>query len=168
MKRWLSYFLMAVIAAWAGAGHASAQDNAIWERIKAANFPEKTLEASWNRIYRSPMLQDDILSEGKVYLRQPDALRWETEKPVKRVTELDGTQGKGRFRMPDEKDFKVTVLEGDTYSVQLNPLRRDMKQLVGQIILTVEKKSYKLLYVTILGVDGDWTQITFSNVKMDE
>ena len=146
---------------------AEAQDD-VWARVKEVNFPEKSLQASWNRIYRSPMLQDDILSEGKVYLRQPDALRWETEKPVKRVTELDSTQGKGRFRMPDEKDFKITVLEGDTYSVQLTPLRRDLKQLVGQITLTVEKKSYKLLYVTILGVDGDWTQITFSNVKMDE
>ena len=166
MKKWLSYVLAAFFAL-TFVVTAKAQDD-VWARVKEVNFPKKSLQASWNRIYRSPMLQDDILSEGKVYLRQPDALRWETEKPVKRVTELDSTQGKGRFRMPDEKDFKITVLEGDTYSVQLNPLRRDLKQLVGQITLTVEKKSYKLLYVTILGVDGDWTQITFSNVKMDE
>ncbi|MBO4624017.1 MAG: outer membrane lipoprotein carrier protein LolA [Bacteroidales bacterium] len=166
MKKWLSYVLAAFFAL-TFVVTAKAQDD-VWARVKEVNFPKKSLQASWNRIYRSPMLQDDILSEGKVYLRQPDALRWETEKPVKRVTELDSTQGKGRFRMPDEKDFKITVLEGDTYSVQLTPLRRDLKQLVGQITLTVEKKSYKLLYVTILGVDGDWTQITFSNVKMDE
>lgn len=166
MKKWLSYVLAAFFAL-TFVVTAKAQDD-VWARVKDVNFPKKSLQASWNRIYRSPMLQDDILSEGKVYLRQPDALRWETEKPVKRVTELDSTQGKGRFRMPDEKDFKITVLEGDTYSVQLTPLRRDLKQLVGQITLTVEKKSYKLLYVTILGVDGDWTQITFSNVKMDE
>ena len=166
MKKWLSYVLAAFFAL-TFVVTAKAQGD-VWARVKEVNFPKKSLQASWNRIYRSPMLQDDILSEGKVYLRQPDALRWETEKPVKRVTELDSTQGKGRFRMPDEKDFKITVLEGDTYSVQLIPLRRDLKQLVGQITLTVEKKSYKLLYVTILGVDGDWTQITFSNVKMDE
>ena len=166
MKKWLSYVLAAFFAL-TFVVTAKAQDD-VWARVKEVNFPKKSLQASWNRIYRSPMLQDDILSEGKVYLRQPDALRWETEKPVKRVTELDSTQGKGRFRMPDDKDFKITVLEGDTYSVQLTPLRRDLKQLVGQITLTVEKKSYKLLYVTILGVDGDWTQITFSNVKMDE
>ena len=166
MKKWISYVLAAFFAL-TFVVTAKAQDD-VWARVKEVNFPKKSLQASWNRIYRSPMLQDDILSEGKVYLRQPDALRWETEKPVKRVTELDSTQGKGRFRMPDEKDFKITVLEGDTYSVQLTPLRRDLKQLVGQITLTVEKKSYKLLYVTILGVDGDWTQITFSNVKMDE
>lgn len=167
MKKWLSYLLVAVFAALAGAGDALAQDP-VWERIKAANFPEKTLEANWNRIYRSPMLQADVLSEGTVYLEQPDILRWETLKPVQRVTVLDGKQDRGRFRLPQEKDFKVVVLEGDTYTVQLNPLRRDLKQLVGQIVLTVEKKSYKLINVTILGVDGDWTQITFSNVKMDQ
>ena len=167
MKKWLSYLLVAVFAALAGAGDALAQDP-VWERIKAANFPEKTLEANWNRIYRSPMLQADVLSEGTVYLEQPDILRWETLKPVQRVTVLDGKQDRGRFRLPQEKDFKVVVLEGDTYTVQLNPLRRDLKQLVGQIVLTVEKKSYKLINVTVLGVDGDWTQITFSNVKMDQ
>lgn len=167
MKKWLSYLLVAVFAALAGAGDALAQDP-VWERIKAANFPEKTLEANWSRIYRSPMLQADVLSEGTVYLEQPDILRWETLKPVQRVTVLDGKQDRGRFRLPQEKDFKVVVLEGDTYTVQLNPLRRDLKQLVGQIVLTVEKKSYKLINVTILGVDGDWTQITFSNVKMDQ
>ena len=42
-----------------------------------------------------------------------------------------------------------------------------MKQRVGQIILVVEKNTYKLLYVNIRGVDGDWTQLSFSNLVMD-
>lgn len=166
MKRRISYLLTAVLA-FCCALNAGAQED-VWARVKEVNVPRKTLEATWNRIYHSPMLQENILSEGTVSLVQPDRLRWETLKPVNRVTLLDGQQDRGRFRLPQEKDFKVTVLEGDTYSVQLNPLRRDLKQLVGQIVLTVEKKTYKLLNVTILGVDGDWTQITFSNVKMDE
>ena len=164
MKKWLPYLLAAFFAV-TFAFKAEAQED-VWSRIKEVNFPKKSLQASWNRIYRSPMLQEDLLSEGTVSILQPDALRWETLKPVKRVTELDGST-QGRFRLPEEKDFKVKVLEGDTYTVQLTPVRRDLKQLVGQIVLTVEKKSYKLLNVTILGVEGDWTQITFSNVKMD-
>jgi outer membrane lipoprotein-sorting protein len=166
MKRGLAYLLTAVLALTC-ALTARAQED-VWAKVKEVNMPKKTLAAHWNRIYRSPMLQEDLLSEGTVSLVQPDRLRWETLKPVNRVTELDGTQDKGRFRLPQEKDFKVKVLEGDTYSVQLTPLRRDLKQLVNQIVLTVEKKTYKLLNVTILGVDGDWTQITFSQVKMDE
>lgn len=59
------------------------------------------------------------------------------------------------------------MLEDEYYSVKLEPLRRDMKQRVGQIILVVEKNTYKLLYVNIRGVDGDWTQLSFSNLVMD-
>lgn len=164
MKKWLPYLLAAFFAV-TFAFKAEAQED-VWSRIKEVNFPKKSLQASWNRIYRSPMLQEDLKSEGIVSITQPDALRWETLKPVKRVTELDGST-QGRFRLPEEKDFKVNILECDAYTVQLTPVRRDLKQLVGQIVLTVEKKSYKLLHVTILGVDGDWTQITFSNIKMD-
>ena len=164
MKKWLPYLLAAFFAV-TFAFKAEAQED-VWSRIKEVNFPKKSLQASWNRIYRSPMLQEDLKSEGTVSITQPDALRWETLKPVKRVTEVDGST-QGRFRLPEEKDFKVIILEGDAYTVRLTPVRRDLKQLVGQIVLTVEKKSYKLLHVTILGVDGDWTQITFSNVKMD-
>lgn len=166
MKRWTAYLLTAVLALTC-AFNAWAQED-VWTRVKEVNLPRKNLSANWNRIYRSPMLQDDILSEGTVSIVEPDYLRWETLKPVKQITELDGKQERNRFRLPQEKDFKVNVLDGDTYTIQLSPLRRDLKQLIGQIVLTVEKKSYKLLNVTILGVDGDWTQITFSNVKMDE
>ena len=166
MKRWTAFLLTAVLALTC-AFNAWAQED-VWTRVKEVNLPRKNLSANWNRIYRSPMLQDDILSEGTVSIVEPDYLRWETLKPVKRITELDGKQEKNRFRLPQEKDFKVNVLDGDSYTIQLSPLRRDLKQLIGQIVLTVEKKSYKLLNVTILGVDGDWTQITFSNVKMDE
>ena len=164
MKTGPKYLLTAILAL-VCAFTARAQED-VWARVKEVNFPKQTLQASWSRIYKSPMLQDALESEGTVALQQPDQVRWETLKPVKRVTVLDGTQPKGRFRLPTEKDFKVTVLDGDTYTIQLEPLKRDLKQLVGQISLTVEKKTYKLLYVTILGVDGDWTQITFSNVVM--
>lgn len=166
MKKWLPYILAAFFAV-AFAIPARAQED-VWEKVKEVNLPGQYLQAAWSRIYHSPMLQEDLLSEGTVVLRQPGYLRWETLKPVPQVTELDRTQGKGRFRFPEEKDFQVTVLESETCSVQLIPLRRDLKQLVGQIILTVEKKSYKLLNVTILGVNGEWTQITFSDVRMDK
>ena len=166
MKRRFAYLLTAVLALTC-AFSAWAQED-VWSRVKEVNMPQKKLSANWNRIYHSPMLQEDILSEGTVSIVEPDHLRWETLKPVNHVTELDGKQERGRFRLPQEKDFKVNVLEGDAYTIQLSPLRRDLKQLVGQIVLTVENKTYKLLNVTILGIDGDWTQITFSNVKMDE
>ena len=165
MRTGQKYFLAAVLAL-ACAWKVQAQDD-VWARVKEVNFPEKSLQASWHRVYKSPLLQDAVESEGKVSLTQPDRVRWETIKPVQHVTVLDGTQPRGRFRLPTEKDFRVTVLEGDQYTIQLDPVRRDLKQLVSQIALTVEKNTYKLLYITILGVDGDWTQIRFTHVVME-
>ena len=144
-----------------------AQDGEVWTRIKEVNLPKESLQASWQRIYRSPLLQEEVYSEGVVYIKNPDRLRWETHKPSYRLTLADGTEPRGRFRLPREKDFKISVLEGEHYSIKLEPLRRDMKQLVGQIVLVVEKNTYKLLYVNIRGVDGDWTQLSFSNLVID-
>ena len=158
-----THLLAALVALLAGAFSAFAQED-VWEKVKEVNMPKESLQASWHRLYSSPLLQEPMESEGTVLLQQPDQVRWETLKPIQRVTVLDGKEPKGKFRLPTERDFKVKVLEGDTYTVQLDPVRRDLKKLVGQISLTVEKNTYKLLKVTILGLDGDWTQIEFTNV----
>lgn len=161
----LEILLLGLVAAFAGAVSASAQESAsVWERVKAVNMPAKSLKANWHRVYRSPMLVEDLESEGTVELRQPDYLRWETTSPVSRVTEMDANAPRGRFKLPKESDFKVTVLENEDYTIQLDPIRRDLKQLVGQIALTVDKKSCLLKYVVIIGPEGDWSRIDFFNV----
>lgn len=147
----------------AGAFGAHAQED-VWARIKEVNLPGESLEARWHRVYFSPLLQDAVESEGTVTIRQPGRLRWETLKPVQRVTELDSSNPRARFRLPSERDFQVKVLEGEVYTVSLTPIRRDLKQLVGQVILRVNKESFELQDVTILGLDGDRTVLTFSNI----
>lgn len=157
--------ILAVVAVLlAGAISARAQED-VWTRVKEVNFPKERLDARWHRTYVSPMLQEPVESEGTVSIRQPDYLRWETIKPAPRVTELDATQPKGRFRMPSEKDFNVLVLESDVFSVQLTPIRRDLKQLIIQVVLRVNKKTFELQDVTILGADGDYTFITFEDIE---
>ena len=55
MKRWPAYLLTAVLALTC-AFSAQAQED-VWSRVKEVNMPKKTLQANWNRIYHSPMLQ---------------------------------------------------------------------------------------------------------------
>lgn len=153
--------LLATTFAWA-------QDSdAIWARVKEVNLPGKSLEASWKRVYRSPMLVEELVSEGKVYLREPGQVRWETLTPFARLSVFDGTEPRGRFRMPREKDFKITVLEGEEYIVRLDPVRKDLEQLVGQITLHVQRPSCKLQYVTVKTPDGAWSRIDFSDILLD-
>lgn len=149
--------------------YAAAQgpDKALMARILAANFPEHSLTASWKQVKHTPMLEEDLHSEGKVEIRQPDYICWEVLSPIQRSTVLDGSSSRGRFRMPTEKDFQVSVLEGDQYSVQLTPIRRDLKQLMGRIVLVVDKQSLEILRVLLMGLEGEWTQITFHDIVKD-
>ncbi len=137
---------------------ASAQD--VLARILEVNMPD-SLQASWVRTYHSPMLQENLVSSGTVFLKQPDVLRWETLEPVHSLTEFNGEQQRGRFRLPQEKDFDAQVLESEQITVILTPKRRDLKQMFSQIVATVDKKTYRVSSVLLKGFEGEWTRIDF-------
>ncbi len=159
--------LTALLAALLAAPCVFAQED-VWARVKEVNLPKKSLQASWHRVYRSPLLVEELVSEGKVWLREPGQIRWETLSPVSRLTVYDGTEPRGRFRMPREKDFRITVLEGEEYIVRLDPVRKDLEQLVGQITLHVNRENYRVLYVTVKTPDGAWSRIDFSSVVLEK
>ena len=74
------------------------------------NFaPPASFEASWTQLRHSPLLTEDLQSSGTIVLREPSYLRWEVKEPVQSVTEFGADDSpRSRFRMPTEKDFKVT------------------------------------------------------------
>jgi len=137
---------------------ACAQD--VLARILEVNMPD-SLQAQWTRTYHSPMLQEDLVSSGTVFLKQPDVLRWETLEPVHSLTEFNGEQQRGRFRLPQEKDFDAVVLESEQITVILTPKRRDLKQMFSQIVATADKKTYRVSSVLLKGFEGEWTRIDF-------
>ena len=72
--------------------------------------------------------------------------------------------GKGRrFRMPTEKDFTATVLEGEDLAVRLVPVRRDLKSLVREIIVHADKQSLRIRSALLITPDGDWTELVFKD-----
>ncbi|MBP5482911.1 MAG: outer membrane lipoprotein carrier protein LolA [Bacteroidales bacterium] len=137
---------------------ASAQD--VLARILEVNMPD-SLQASWVRTYHSPMLQENLVSSGTVFLKQQDVLRWETLEPVHSLTEFNGEQQRGRFRLPQEKDFDAQVLESEQITVILTPKRRDLKQMFSQIVAKADKKTYRVSSVLLKGFEGEWTRIDF-------
>lgn len=133
-------------------------------RIREVNMTS-TLQAAWHRTYHSPLLEEALESDGMVYIEEPSKLRWETISPVSNITVFTGEEPRSRFRMPTEKDFDANILEGDQYTVVLTPVRRDLKQLFKQILLTVDARSLVLSQVIIKGRDGDWTLLEFKDIK---
>ena len=144
---------------------AFAQD-ALLERLKAANT-FGTLQADFVQTRHSQMLTKDLVSEGTVALQSPDKLRWEVQKPYRSVFVTEGeipVQGR-RFRIPTDKDFTATVLEGEDVVVKLVPLRRDLKQLFREIIVHADKKSFRIHTALLVTPEGDWTQLEFKNIR---
>ena len=159
MKR-LIILLSCLLAAFS----ASAQ-NDILDRLKAANSFE-TLQLSFVQTRHSAMLTEDLVSEGRMFLASPDRLRWEVRKPYRSVFVSEGelaVRGR-RFRIPTEKDFTATALEGEDLAVKLVPVRRDLKSVFREIIVHADKKSLQIRSALLVTPDGDWTLLEFKDV----
>ena len=159
MKRWLL-----ILAGLALALAASAQEN-ILDRLKAANTFE-TLQASFTQTRHSSMLAKDLKSEGRMVLASPDRIRWEVLKPYPSVFVSSGELAIAgrRFRMPTEKDFTATALEGEDLAVKLVPVRRDLKSLFREIVVRADKQSLQLRSALLITPDGDWTLLEFKDI----
>lgn len=126
--------------------------------------PPASFEASWTQVRHSPLLTEDLQSSGTVVLKEPSYLRWEVKEPVQSVTEFGADDApRSRFRMPTEKDFRVT--EEEEGSIILEPLRRDLRQMFRRITVTVDTVSGKVQSVFLEGTDDGWTRIDFKDVK---
>lgn len=142
---------------------AGAQEADLLQRIREVNLPA-SLQASWEQVKHSPLLEENLESQGVVYLKNPDKVRWEVTSPVTRLTVFNGESPR-RFRLPSDADFKATVLEnGAQLTVTLEPIRRDLKQLFSRIILTVDSTSLQAQEVLMVAPDGGWTKLRFTKV----
>lgn len=138
------------------------------ERILSAN--ERTsLKAGFTQTRHSPMLEENLVSEGLLYLQQPDKIRWEILKPVHKVSVHDGgVQGGRQFRLPGRKDFSVTEISNDKqYFVTLVPIRNDLRRLFTRIVLIVQNDSLLIKEIQLFGRDGDYTILSFKDIQRD-
>ena len=103
-------------------------------------------------------------------LRSPDQIRWEVVKPHPSVFVSSGELAIAgrRFRIPTEKDFTATALEGEDLAVKLVPVRRDLKSVFREIIVHADKKSLQIRSALLITLDGDWTQLEFKDVVTDQ
>ena len=162
MRRWLL-----ISIGWLLALTASAQDG-ILDRLKAANSFE-TLQLSFVQTRHSSMLTKDLVSEGRMVLQSPDRIRWEVLKPHPSVFVSSGELAFAgrRFRIPTEKDFTATALEGEDLAVKLVPVRRDLKSVFREIIVHADKQSLQVRSALLVTPDGDWTLLEFKDVVTD-
>ena len=141
------------------------------------------------------MLNDKMVSRGKMFYQQSNKLRWEYTSPYTYTFVLNGSKvliSKGKrndvinvnqskfFKeiarimmnsvvgkcLTDSKDFKVSLAGTSTeYVATLYPQQKQMKQMFQKIILYFNKQKSTVSRVELIEKKGDRTVIELKNVK---
>jgi len=176
----------------------SANEQKIIQKISKAAQSMTSMQCDFVQTKHLKLLNDDMVSNGKMYYQQSSKLRWEYTSPYtytfilndskvllkkgNRNDVIDVNQNKmfkeiARMMMnsvvgkclTDTKDFKVSVVEsGDEYVATLLPQKKDMKQMFSKIILHVGKQQLTINKVEMQEKKGDNTVIVLKNVQLNK
>lgn len=178
---------------------AAAQDQAsIIATINKHNAAMKTMECDFVQTKHLKMLNDKMVSQGKMYYQQTSKLRWEYTTPYtytfilndnkvmlknsRRTDVIDVNQNKmfkeiARIMMnsivgkclTDDKSFKTTIKEtASEWIATLIPQKKDMKQMWTKLILHFDRTKNTVVQVEMHEKSGDYTVIELKNNKLNK
>lgn len=178
---------------------ASAQNqNAIIQKINKAASSMQSMQCDFVQTKHLKMLNDKMVSNGKMYYKSPNLLRWEYVSPYtytfilndskvllkkdKRNDVIDINKNKmfkeiARMMMNsvvgkclnDAKTFSTTIASsGKEYVATLIPLRKDIKQMYNKIILHFDATNCCVKRVEMYEKSGDFTVIDLKNVQLNK
>lgn len=192
-KLLLSLVLMLVCASAAFAQ--SAADAKIIQQINAVASKMRTMQCDFVQTKHMKMLNDKMVSHGKMYYQQSDKLRWEYTSPYTYTFVLNGSKvllSKGKrndvinvnqskfFKeiarimmnsvvgkcLSDKKDFRTSIATTNSeWIATLVPQRKEMKQMFQKIVLHFNKSRKMVSTVELVEKKGDRTVIQLTNVK---
>lgn len=170
----------------------------IRQKINEVASSLKTLQCDFVQTKHLKMLNDDMVSKGKMYYQQNDLLRWEYISPYtytfiinhdkvllknsKRNDVIDVKQNKlfkeiARIMMNsvignclnEEKDFRSNIsISKGEWVVFLLPQRKNIKQMFQRIVLHFSSKQPIVKQVELVEKNGDKTIIDLKNVRTNE
>ncbi len=165
------------------------------QQINSVASKMKTMRCDFVQTKYIKMLNDKMVSKGKMYYQQSDKLRWEYSSPYAYAFVLNGSKvlisrGKrndvvnvnqskffkeiARIMMnsvvgnclTDTKDFKTSITGTQTgYVVTLYPKQKQMQQMFQKIILHFSRQKSIVSKVELIEKKGDRTLIELLNVK---
>ena len=167
------------------------------QQINAVASGMKTMQCDFVQTKYLKMLNDKMVSKGKMYYQQTNKLRWEYTSPYTYTFVLNGSSvllSKGNrndvinvnqskfFKeiarimmnsvvgksLVDSKDFKVSLTCSSTeYVATLIPQQKQMKQMFQKIVLHFNRQKTTVSMVELIEKRGDKTVIELKNVKVN-
>ena len=168
------------------------------QRIEKTAAQIKTLQCDFQQVKTLGMLNDKMKSQGKMYYRQGNQLRWEYVSPYKYTFILNGgkvllksSQKRDVIDVKSSKMFQeitrimmnsvtgrclsskedfVAVLQktGKTWTAVLTPKKKQMKQMFKSIKLHISPEQNMVTQVELIEKSGDTTVITLQNAKKNQ
>lgn len=157
----------------------------------------KSLECDFVQTKHIKLLNDEMVSYGKMYYSQPNMLRWEYTRPYTYTFILNAhqvllrnTQRKDVIDVNKNKMFKEIarlmmssvvgscLTDDDTFEVKITattkewvatlvPIKRDMKQMWTQLVLHFDRAKRSVVKVKMCEPSGDYTIIELKNIRQN-
>ena len=174
------------------------QEAQIKQKISQVAATMKTMQCDFVQTKHLKMLNDEMVSKGRMYYQQGNRLRWEYTSPYtytfiinddkvllknsQRNDVIDVNKNKlfkeiARIMMNsvvgnclnDEKNFKSSLsVSGGAWVATLLPQRKDMKQMFQKIVLHFSQKQAMVTQVELIEKNGDRTIIDLKNIRTNE
>lgn len=197
MKR-LLLLLLTVVLTTMGAMAQRVNEAAVCQQINNAAAHLRSMQCDFVQTKYMRMLNDKMVSRGKMYYAQPNKLRWEYTSPYTYTFVLNGAQvmmSKGKksqvinvnqskvFKeitrimmnsvvgkcLSDKNDFKTSIAATSTdWVATLIPLKKNMKQMFSTIKIHFNKKTSMVTVVELTEKSGDRTVIQLTNVRQNQ
>lgn len=170
------------------------QKQDVISRINKAASGLKSMNCSFTQTKYLSLLSDKMVSQGKMYYKQPNKLRWEYTSPYQYLFIFNGTKvyvgNKSRKDIIDTQsnkifkevarimmstvtgtalsnssDFSVDVADGNAiWKVTLVPKKKEMKKMFTKIELSFNKPDLMIAEINIYEKNNDRTNIRLKNI----
>ena len=197
MKR-ITISLLFLFSLFFSVAQAQGDDAQIRQKIATAAQAMTSLQCDFVQTKQLKMLNDKMVSEGRMYYSQKDKLRWEYVKPYQYTFIMNGDRvllkNKERsdvidvrqnkiFReianimlnsvvgncLNDDRSFKTSITTaGGQWVATLLPQRKDVKQMFQKIILHFDQQQATVSRVELVEKNGDLTTIDLKNIRKNE
>ena len=174
-----------------------AEKSEIIGKITQSAADIKTMQCNFVQTKELSFMNDKVVSEGKMYYKSADKIRWEYIKPYQYVFSMDGqnvniSSGDKTNKIPlkaskifneiskvmtggvsgavliDSKDFTSELMIGTTdYKIILTPLKKEIKDLFSDIQLMVNKSNNRIKSIIMTEKSGDKTTIDLKNIQIN-
>jgi len=174
---------------------AAVNEAQVKQKISQMASAIRTMQCDFVQTKHLKMLNDNVVSRGRMYYQQSNHLRWEYTLPytytfvyngskvmiknARRNDVIDANKNKvfkeiGNVMMSsvmgnclnDTRSFKTTIAETSTeWVASLVPQRKEMKQMFRLIKLHINRQRAMVTSVELIERNGDRTVIELRNVK---